>query len=99
MAQVCSVLRVSTAWGVLHPQQPADRVLGAEHVLSASLCGPQPNFTSLAYHYHNYFVCNACNILLALMRILSFMRINPNISQLSETFSNSRFAPPPGIQR
>ncbi len=26
----------------------------------------------------------------ALMRILSFMRINPNISQLSETFSNSR---------
>jgi len=52
--------------------------------------GNQPNFTSLAYHYHNYFVCNACNILLALMRILSFMRINPNISQLSETFSNSR---------
>jgi len=52
--------------------------------------GNQPNFASLAYHYHNYYIFNACNIHLALMRILSYMRINPNISQLTETFANSR---------
>ena len=46
---------------------------------------------SIEYVEDQYFNINGANAILCLVRILSYLRVNPNISQLSDTFIKCRF--------
>jgi hypothetical protein len=52
--------------------------------------GKMINADSLSMLWEVYFIINAVNLLITLFRMLSFVRINPNISQLTDTFAHCR---------
>mmetsp|Transcript_10830 Transcript_10830/g.17005 ORF Transcript_10830/g.17005 Transcript_10830/m.17005 type:complete len:320 (-) Transcript_10830:116-1075(-) len=49
--------------------------------------GQPPNFTGLALLSQAYFVLNGINVLLTLVRLLGYLRMNPNLSQLTDTLT------------
>uniref|UniRef100_A0A7S0TK97 Polycystin cation channel PKD1/PKD2 domain-containing protein n=1 Tax=Hemiselmis andersenii TaxID=464988 RepID=A0A7S0TK97_HEMAN len=77
-------------WWVAIVQNPIrDQLVVTETSISFK-DGSQPNFTTLSILVHDYFVASAVNLVLALFRIMSMMKVNPNISQLSDTFTRCR---------
>jgi hypothetical protein len=55
-----------------------------------TISGRQIFFDSLGFLEDQYFNLNAANFVFCLIRILSYLRINPNISQVTDTFLKCR---------
>mmetsp|Transcript_28016 Transcript_28016/g.65205 ORF Transcript_28016/g.65205 Transcript_28016/m.65205 type:complete len:718 (+) Transcript_28016:321-2474(+) len=59
--------------------------VSTESILTAT--GKPPNFSGLALLSQIYFIVNGLNVFIALIKTMGFMRINANLSQLTDTIA------------
>mmetsp|Transcript_19243 Transcript_19243/g.47199 ORF Transcript_19243/g.47199 Transcript_19243/m.47199 type:complete len:735 (+) Transcript_19243:110-2314(+) len=89
MLQLLLMFCCFAIWGAIINDPVRDELVVTENSITFK-DGSQPNFTTLSWLTHDYFIACGVVLILSIFRILSMMQVNPNISQLSDTFGRCR---------